>query len=163
MFNNTNTKVWLIIGISFLAALILTYIPLPTVVNFFRPEWLALVVLFWVLIAPYRVGIITAWILGLILDVADGSTLGIHALAFVMIAYLAIRFRSRILKFNLIWQSAVIALIILVYQTVIYWVSGMVHVAPDSLLYWFPTLTSALFWPWIYVLLRDIYQKVSMD
>jgi rod shape-determining protein MreD len=159
MLNSANIKTWLIIGISLLGALFLTYLPLPNWANFFRPEWLVLVILFWALIMPYRISVGIAWILGLILDVADGSVLGVHALAFVVAAYLVIHFRSRILRYSLTWQSIVIGLIVLVYQVIIYWVSGAINAAPTSLLYWLPTFTSALFWPWIYILLRDLHQS----
>jgi rod shape-determining protein MreD len=162
-FTNINFKTWLIIAFSILAALFLTYLPLPNWANFFRPEWFVLVLLFWVLIMPYRVSVGTAWILGLLLDVADGSILGIHALAFVIVAYLVVRFRTRIIRYSLAWQSAVIGLIVLIYQVVIYWISGATNATPTTLLYWLPTFTSALFWPWVYMLLRDLHQKFLTD
>jgi rod shape-determining protein MreD len=163
MLNITLVKTWIIIGISLLAALFLTYLPLPIWANFFRPEWLVLVVLFWVLVMPYRVSVGIAWLLGLVLDVADGSILGVHALALVVAAYVVIRFRARIFRFSLLWQSCVIGLVVLIYQVIIYWISGTVNTIPTSLFYWFPTFTSALFWPWVYILLRDLHQSFLTD
>lgn len=159
MLTTTYLKTWLIIGISLLGALFLTYLPLPNIISFFWPEWLLLVVLFWALVMPFRVGVGIAWCLGLILDVADGSILGIHALAFTVAIFLIVRFRFRIVRFGLIWQSCTVGLIVLIYKMLIYWLLGMVHAAPVSLLYWLSTITSVLLWPWVYMILRDLHQS----
>jgi rod shape-determining protein MreD len=65
------------------------------------PELLALTLLFWSIHQPLRVGIGTAFILGLLTDVHQTSMLGQHALAFTVQGFLAVLIHRRILWFKL--------------------------------------------------------------
>lgn len=53
----------------------------------FRPDWVALVVLYWVIALPHHLNVISAWVVGLIMDILLGSTLGIHALSMAVISW----------------------------------------------------------------------------
>ena len=48
--------------------LMLTMLPLPDAVRAFRPDWVALILIFWALAEPRRYGVGTAWVIGLIVD-----------------------------------------------------------------------------------------------
>jgi rod shape-determining protein MreD len=63
------------------------------------PDLLALVLVFWNVHQPRRVGIGTAFLLGLAMDVHDGALLGQHALAYTLLAYAAIAIHRRLLWF----------------------------------------------------------------
>jgi rod shape-determining protein MreD len=63
------------------------------------PDLLALVLVFWNVHQPRRVGIGTAFVLGLAMDVHDGALLGQHALAYTLLAYAAIAIHRRLLWF----------------------------------------------------------------
>jgi rod shape-determining protein MreD len=63
------------------------------------PDLLALVLVFWNVHQPRRVGIGTAFMLGLAMDVHDGALLGQHALAYTLLAYAAIAIHRRLLWF----------------------------------------------------------------
>ena len=52
----------------------------------YRPEWVPMVLIYWVMALPYRIGIGSAWIVGLVLDILEGSILGLNAMALVIIA-----------------------------------------------------------------------------
>ena len=54
---------WIILGTLVLAALF-TVLPLPDWLEAYRPEWVALVVIYWVVALPDRIGLFSAWITG---------------------------------------------------------------------------------------------------
>ena len=74
---------WVIL-LSFMLALLLDIIPLPLWVDRFRPDWPALILIYWSMALPHRVGIGSAWVLGLLVDAAKGTLIGQHALALLL-------------------------------------------------------------------------------
>ncbi len=70
-----------------------------------RPDFIALTLIYWVVYHPRRVGFLPAWLLGLTMDVADGSLFGQHALAYAVMMYLAILLHRRIVMFGMRHQS----------------------------------------------------------
>ncbi len=146
----------LIIIMSFIVALLLTVIPMPSWMLMLRPEWVALVLLYWCLALPQRIGVGTAFTLGLLLDVLQGAVLGQHALALSLIAFLAIKVHQQVRVYP-IWQQAlsIMALIIL-YQMLVLWINGIVGHKTDTWQYWLPAISSTLLWPWTYIILRDL-------
>jgi rod shape-determining protein MreD len=77
--------IWVIV-LTFFIAYLLAIVPVPEWAMSYRPEWVPLVLIYWVMALPYRVGIGSAWIAGLVLDILEGSILGLNALALVIIA-----------------------------------------------------------------------------
>lgn len=69
------------------------------------PDLLALVLVFWNVHQPRRVGVGVAFLLGLLVDVNDGAVLGQHALAYTLLSYLAIAVHRRLLWFRLLEQA----------------------------------------------------------
>ena len=52
-----------------------------------RPDFLALVLLYWCIQEPRYVGVGAAWVVGLVMDVGDATLFGQHALAYAVLAY----------------------------------------------------------------------------
>ncbi len=69
------------------------------------PDLLALVVVFWNVYQPRRVGVGTAFVFGLLLDVHQGALLGQHALAYTMLSFAATSFHRRLLWFGMFEQA----------------------------------------------------------
>ena len=91
------------IGFTLLTALLLNF--LPTSVWPAVPDWLALLTVFWSVREPRLVGMGLAFVFGLVMDVADASLLGQHALAYVLAAYGGAALSRRILWFPLGLQA----------------------------------------------------------
>lgn len=68
------------------------------------PDLLLLVIVFWCLNEPRRVGLLTAFAMGLLMDVHDAGLLGAHALVFTLVAYSAMALRRRLLQFGAVVQ-----------------------------------------------------------
>ena len=147
---------------SFLVALMLSSLPLPDMAIIFRPEWLMLVLIYWCMAIPDRVGIFTGWLLGLILDVMYGSLLGQNAMALAIIAYLVNIFHLRVRVFPIWQQSFMVFMMAIIYLALTAWVRGIAGEFPITWAYWMPALTSAFVWPFIYLALKDLRrQRVS--
>lgn len=146
---------FIIITTSIVFALLLSIIPFPQWLTLLLPQWLVLVVIYWVLELPHRVNLGIAWILGLILDGLYGSLLGEHALALTVVAYLVDRFHRQIRMFPMLQQAAWVFVLVFIYQTILIWIQGILGLLPNIYLFWLSALTSMLFWPWLFVILRS--------
>ncbi|MDH4377787.1 MAG: rod shape-determining protein MreD [Ramlibacter sp.] len=93
---------WFIWG-SLLAAMLLNMLPLGRQV--WMPDLLALVLVFWNVHQPLRIGIATAFAFGLAVDVHQTSLLGQHALAYTALSYFAITIHRRLLWFTVPSQA----------------------------------------------------------
>jgi len=83
---------------SFAGALLLAFLPWPDLA--LAPDFVALTLAFWCVRQPRRVGLATAWALGLLVDAGNGVLLGQHALAYSALAFCAIALSRRILWFE---------------------------------------------------------------
>lgn len=150
------------IGLSLLIALLLNF--LPTVAWPGVPDWLALVIVFWSVREPRRVGMGLAFLLGLAMDVADASLLGQHALAYVLAAYGGSSLSRRILWFPLGQQALQVFPLLLLVQFVQLCVRTLVGADFPGLVYFFGPLLAALLWPLLtFLLLLPQHQPVDRD
>jgi len=144
---------------TFLAALVLTLVPLPDWGRLLRPEWTLLVLTYWAMATPDRVGVGIAWLLGLFQDVAVGTLLGQHALTFALVTYVVLRLHPR-LRIYPLWQQAVSLLVLVaLHLLVTRWIMGFTGYAPETLWFWAPAATSAVLWPLIFVFLRRLRRR----
>ncbi|WP_018412494.1 rod shape-determining protein MreD [Methyloversatilis thermotolerans] len=91
------------IWLSLLLALLVNLMPLGRA--FWLPDWVALVLCFWCVREPLRVGMGAGFVFGLAMDIGYGSLMGQHALAYVLLAYAATSLSRRILWFGPLQQS----------------------------------------------------------
>ena len=101
---------------SFALALVLDFLPWPDLR--LAPEFVALVLTFWCVRQPRLVGLGVGWTLGLLVDAGNGVLLGQHALAYSLLAFLAISFSRRILWFGLLQQALHVAALLVFTQGV---------------------------------------------
>ncbi|MBT8133129.1 MAG: rod shape-determining protein MreD, partial [Gammaproteobacteria bacterium] len=99
---------------------------------------------------------------GLLLDVSYGTLMGQHAIGMVFVIFVIHKQHQRLRVASLLQQAVVIFFLLLFKQTLTLWVDGMLGRAPDSWLFFMPTMTSALLWPWTYLILRDLRRKFSV-
>ena len=99
---------------SFALALFLNFLPWPDMRVV--PDFVALVLAFWCVRQPRLVGIGIGWMIGLVSDAGNGVLLGQHALAYSLLAFLAIWLSRRILWFGAGLQTLHVALLLLVCQ-----------------------------------------------
>ncbi|HET8702224.1 MAG TPA: rod shape-determining protein MreD, partial [Nitrococcus sp.] len=130
-----------VILLSLLMGLIMTILPLPTWARPLRPEWTALILIYWCMALPQRVGVTVAWIVGLLQDVLQGFLLGAHGLAFGVVAFLTLKLHQRIRVLPL-WQQAMsILLLLLTIRLILLWIWGLSGRPGVDWKYWLPALT----------------------
>ena len=130
-----------------LLALVGTISLFPQSLSQWRPEWVGLVVVYWVLRAPNTFGVFTAWALGLLVDVLRADILGMNALAMALVAYLVLAAHQRLQMFPLAQQSLLVFLFVGLAQMVVHFLHQILGASSSSFDYLLPALTSGLVWP----------------
>jgi len=143
-------------------ALVLTILPLPPWGEEFRPQWMALILIFWTLTLPARIGVFWAFGAGLVLDVAAGTLLGQHALSLSVPVYLAVELSPRIRNFPLPQQTLSVWVLLLLERLLSLWVLGATGQPTPTLAYWTPTFVGMFLWPWLFLLLRDLCRRLAV-
>ena len=157
--NTTQTLLW--VACSVLAALVLTVIPLPAWLGPARPAWAVLVLIYWQLNYPRRVGFLLSWGVGLLLDGLTGSLLGEHALALIIVSFCILKLASLIRTFPLWQQSLTLLPILAIYAFTLFWIDGAVGRSAPTLWRWLPVLTSTLLWPLLAYTLDSLTGRTS--
>ncbi len=142
--------------ITLLVGLMLSIVPLAEPVEPYRPDWLALLLIFWAMQLPRSWSVGTAWVIGIVLDVAYGTLLGQHALALCVIVFVTVRFHLLMRVFPLSQLTATVFALLALYQFILFWINGVAGVTAPSSTYWAPVITGTIIWPFLYSFLSGI-------
>lgn len=112
----------------------------------FRPDFMLVVLLYWLLRTPHLCNVGTAWIVGLLVDLATGSLLGQHALALTLTAYIALSFQRRLVLFSVMQITAYVFGLLIFARVAILVLKLFAGHEPPSWHYFWPTVTSLLLW-----------------
>ena len=148
---------------TFFVALIATVYPLPILLNAFRPEWMVLVIFYWVLALPQRISILHGFVLGLLLDLLLGSILGMHALLFALLAYFVSIGYQRIRHFTLVQTTLLVGFFTLLTKLSLYWLASSLQDIALHKHYFWSIFTSMLIWPWFFFFMRYIRQRFKVS
>ena len=154
---------YMVIFLSLLVALILMILPLPDSVQIYRPNWVALALIYWSMALPKRVGLWFAFFTGIILDTSQGTLLGQHTLALLVIVFLNMNFYQRIRVLALAQQAVYVFVLLLINQVLVVWIEGILGRPTQVLAYFGAPLVGMLIWPWVFVVLRDIRRKAALS
>jgi len=144
---------WWISGLSLAATLALAVVPLPDVVAPLRPDWVAVVLVYWSLMAPRHFSLLTAFWMGIALDTLSGALLGQNALALLLIVYLAEKFYLRLRVFPISQLGFAVLVLLGLYEFVLFWIDGLAGRSVPLVERWVPPLTGTLVWLAVYVFL----------
>lgn len=152
----------LAIILALLVGLVLSVMPMSTGLQPWRPEWALLILLYWVMALPHRVNIGTCFVIGLAMDILLGSNLGIHAAAFSFVGYVFANHYKRIRHFSLSQQALFVLLMVMVERSIVYLVEYYVNNASMQSTYFLPAISSAIMWPWLFLLLRKVRRRFGV-
>ena len=138
--------------LSLVATLALASVPVPDAIAPLRPDWVAVVLLYWSLMAPRHFSLMTAFWMGIALDTLSGALLGQNALALLVIVYLAERFHLRLRVFPLSQLALTVLLLLGLYEFILFWVDGMAGRTVPLAERWVPPLTGTLAWVALYMI-----------
>ena len=150
---------WFFICITFFIALVLSIMPLPIALNPWRPDWLALVLIYWTMALPHRVNIGVAWTLGFVLDILLGTVMGVHAFTMALVIFISASNFQKLRNFSIWQQSAIIFVFLILYHFIIFWANRFLIQVEFSASYLYPAITSSLFWFWCFPVLRGYRRR----
>mgnify|MGYP006276215785 CR=1 FL=1 len=145
-----------VIWMSLVVAFMLTLLPLPDWAVPYRPEWVLLVLTYWSMALPNRVGVGVGWLCGLFMDVLRETLLGQNALSFALATFIILSLHRQLRVFPRWQQGGVVLVLVLIHQIIGLWVRAISGHPPDDSRYWLPVITTTFFWPWVFVVLRDL-------
>ncbi|MCH9003815.1 MAG: rod shape-determining protein MreD [Proteobacteria bacterium] len=147
--------------LSLIFGLMLTIMPLPGAAESFRPDWLALLVIFWTMQLPRTWSVGTAWIIGIVLDVSQGTLLGQHALTLCVVAFVTVRFHLLMRVFPLPQMTATVLPLLALYQFLLFWINGVAGIDAPSVTYWGPVISGTLVWPVVMMFLSGMRYRTQ--
>jgi len=144
------------LAILLLTAFILTIMPMPSLINGFRPPWVLLLVLFIQLNLPNYFNITALFIFGLCLDILLSTVIGEHVFALLFSTWIANKRERRFKFFSLVQQMLFVGLYCLVYLTIIFLIDSFLGYSPVLWQIWIAVILSMMIWLLMQHLLSDL-------
>jgi len=142
------------IVLTLVAALLANLLPWSGWALWLVPDFVALIVLYWCIEEPRKIGFLTAWGLGLLMDIADGSLFGQHALAYVILAYAGIALHRRVQRFSMTPQMLHVLPLLLLTSLIVLLVRALAGADFPGYAYFLGSITGAALWPVLSHLLK---------
>ncbi len=142
--------------LSVLLCFVLALWPMPDYLAPYRPNWLALVLCYWVLEAPGRVGLGLSFVIGVLADLVFGTLLGEQALRLCVVTFIVLRFRPRLHFFTLLQQALAVLVLLLNDRVVVLMIRVLSGEGLPPWTFWISPLVGAMVWPWLYLILDDL-------
>lgn len=147
-------------AVTVFAAYLLALMPMPASLAVIKPFWLALVLIYWALEAPHRMGLGLAFALGLAGDLATGTLFGEQALRLVVLTFIVLRFRSR-LRFFPMWQQSLAVLALLLNdRAVVLMIRAFAGEGLPPWSFWWAPIAGTVLWPWLFLLFDDLRSRL---
>ncbi|HEU0195656.1 MAG TPA: rod shape-determining protein MreD [Nevskiaceae bacterium] len=134
-------------ALSLFAALVLQFVQVPDWLAVVWPAWTTLLLAAWAVHAERLPHLPVAVVLGVILDVGFAAPLGEHALALLVVIFLAMRMRPTLETVSW-WHGALLMLPVwLLGAAILAVIDHVAHHEAVAALRWLPTLSGAVLWP----------------
>ena len=157
---------WVIL-LSLIAAMMLGVLHLPEGwpdwLGWMRPNWLLLVVFFWVIELPHRTGLIAVWCMGVLVDVLYADPLGLNGFILAATTYIAWRFFERLRMYSVLQQSGIVFLLVLSAQLLRVFVLGFSSERQWGWTVLVTPLTTMVVWPFVFLLLLRIRTGIRVE
>ena len=155
-------KNFILISLTFFLALSLSIIPMPLDMLWLRPAWVALTLIYWVIMMPNQINVGIAWMLGLLMDLLNGTFLGEYALVLALMAFFTVKLQRQLRLFPLLQQMMWLFLFILVYQFLLFIIQGISGQLILNWQFWLVPVSSMLLWPILKPLLQNYQQRFTI-
>ncbi len=151
----------LVIILSTFLSVILTISTFP--LGYFSPDWIFLIIIYWIIAVPNMYNFFVIWLIGIITDVAVGSTLGMNALIYVFLLFIVKKLYKSLRYFTVIQQGIIVLVLMILKITFLLWIDAMLTTDMYSVSMYWTTLTSALVWPIIFFSLRHLRRRYNIE
>ncbi|HUP94084.1 MAG TPA: rod shape-determining protein MreD [Burkholderiales bacterium] len=137
-----------------IGAALLNMMPWSGFAAWLRPDFVALVVLYWVIEQPRRVGFGTAFLLGILMDVGEGALLGQHALSYSILAYAGMALHRRVRMFSVTAQVVHVVPLLLLNDLIVVGIRLLAGAEFPGYRYFLGSLVAGVLWPIISIMLK---------
>ncbi|MFI3245367.1 MAG: rod shape-determining protein MreD [Ferrimonas sp.] len=149
--------------LTLLIALLLQVMPWPALLQSWRPDWVLLTIIYWVLTLPHRFSILSACLVGVILDALLGATLGMRGLALSIVAFIVALQYQKLRHVPMVQQMVMVAVFTLLYHLLIFVAAYLRHGGvPFEWAILQPALSTMLLWPWAFWLLGRVRRRFKI-
>lgn len=145
-----------LVFVTSLVGLLAAIFPVSESYKTLRPEFVCLLVIYWVTAAPQRLGVFYAWGIGMVQDLVEGVVWGAHGMALVLVAYVCLLSYQRIRNYSVWHQSLWVFILVGVHQVVVNWGQGMQGYHSDAKGLLLSIFCSAFFWPILFLGVRKL-------
>lgn len=149
-----------VVWFSLVLALCLQVMPLAEGWQVYRPEWIGLMLIYWCMRAPDRVGVFHGFVLGVLLDLIEGTSLGQHALILSLLAFLCALVYPRFRAYSLVQQSVLVLVLLGLVQLIEQWLRTLTGEFSIHLSFLIPSLISAFLWPWLATMFKALERRL---
>lgn len=132
--------------LSLFLALLLHMLPWSGFGLWLRPDFVLMVLLYWMIRAPHLCNIGSAWVMGMLVDLAGGDLFGQHALAYIITAFFAVTYQRRATLFNRTQQAGYVFTLLFVSQLVLLVLKLFGGAELPGSRYFLPSVTGLLLW-----------------
>lgn len=146
---------------SLVLAMGLHVLPLPAPWSYYNPDWILLILAAWHLALPARLGVFTAWCVGLLADALTARALGQHALGYAVAIYTVELLNPADRKTGLPRQTLSIFVAALLAELLVFWTQNLRMVQPAALDHWLSALTTAICWAPLRAVVRLLYPPLD--
>lgn len=155
---NGYIRAYFAISLSFIVALCLSMLPMPNFMYWLRPCWVTLLLIYWVVRTPNKVGVFSGFAVGISLDLLRGSLIGSMGFTLSIVAYFTTLLRFRLRQTNFGVQLFIILALVGIEQIISLLIQLLFNEIIINFSYVIPTLVSVAVWPFLYIVLRA-YQR----
>ena len=135
---------------------------LPSWLFHFWPDWIAIVVVYWALATPNRIGPFVGFIIGTLLEVLFVRKFGVLGFGLATLAFV-INTTSQQLRALSIWQQTLsVAGLIGFFKLLTGWLYGLIVGFTITSEYWYSLVGSLLIWPFAFILLEELRRAVRI-
>ncbi len=159
----SSLNLYLLLVSSFLMALLLSVYPLPMECRWWRPEFVLLVAIYWIIAMPFNISLLALCGLGLFQDLLEGVPFGQHSLGLIVVSYFCLFSYQRVRNFNWLKQSISVLVMVTVAQLTDNWVQGMAGRPLAGIHFVFSAISSAIAWPLVRYLLDYLANKMRVS
>lgn len=134
------------IYLSIFAAFMCLLLPWSGTALTLRPDFVLLVIIFWLIRAPNLCNVGTAWLVGIFVDLVTGGLFGQYALAYTITAFFAVYYQRRLVLFNHTQQLFYVFLLLLISQIIFLILKTFTGAQSLGLTYFLPTVSGVVLW-----------------
>lgn len=148
-----------IILLSLILAMALMMLPMAEPYVRFRPDLLLLVLAYWAMALPHRIGVFTGFFIGLLMDGATSSLTGEHAFIYAFSLWIIVLYHKR-LRVTSRWKQTVFIISLLLFEKIVYAVIlGITRSTIPDGIFWLSPFIAIFIWPWLFPFLRDLRRR----